>query len=141
MYFNKVMLMGRTTGKPVVETTKKGTPVAKFSVAINRPYKVGDEWKEEAHFFNVVIFGNYATTISERIDKGDEVLIEGELVQSRWTDKEGNNRSAVSIKVYKVMLNRKKGQGYKSPESIENETDDGIGEIPSIEDIDEDVPF
>ena len=110
---NRVVLIGRLTRDPEVSITKREgreRAVARFSVAYNRRYRVGEEWKEESHFFDVKAYGNLAKVIGERYRKGDMVFVEGRLSQDRWETGEGQRRSAVRIVADTVRLIKTKGE-------------------------------
>jgi single-strand DNA-binding protein len=90
--------MGHVGGLPDARTTAKGTSLLKLSVATNRNIKLGDnEWREETDWHNVVLFGPLAERQGERIRKGDLVLVEGRMHQSKWTNEKGEPRSKVEV--------------------------------------------
>lgn len=97
--FNKVILAGNLTMDPEVMYLPTGTPVANFSIAVNRKWKTeGGEAKEEVSYFQVVAFGKTAETIGQYLKKGKPILIEGRLKQERWEDKtDGRTRQAVKV--------------------------------------------
>jgi single-strand DNA-binding protein len=97
--FNRVILMGNLTRDPDMRYTGGGTAVCKIGIAVNRRVKRGDNWEEEANFFDAVIFGKRAEILAKYVGKGDPLLIEGELVQDRWETKEGDRRSKVEIQI------------------------------------------
>jgi single-strand DNA-binding protein len=98
MNFNKVILAGRLTRKPEVRFTPGGLAIVKVGLAINRKYKVGDEWKEEAVFVDVTIFGKRGEAFAQHHDKGAEAFIEGELRLDQWQDKNsGEKRSKLYV--------------------------------------------
>ncbi len=109
--YNKVILIGNLTRDPEVRYSPQGTPIANFSLAINRKYKVGDEQKEEVSYFDIVVFGRQAETSSQYLNKGSAVLIDGRLQQRRWDDKEtGQKRSKVEVVAEVVRFMPKKSQ-------------------------------
>ncbi|MCS7285266.1 MAG: single-stranded DNA-binding protein, partial [Hydrogenobacter thermophilus] len=57
---NKVLIIGRLTKDPSVRYLPSGSQITEFSIAYNRRYKVGDDWKEESHFFDVKAYGKLA---------------------------------------------------------------------------------
>ena len=67
---NKVEIMGNLTQDPELRFTPNGSAVASFSVATNRRYKQGDEYKDETTFHNIVVWGNLAQALSQRAKKG-----------------------------------------------------------------------
>ncbi len=118
---NKVLLIGRLTRDPVVRYLPSGNSVAEFSIAYNRRYKVGEDWREESHFFDVKAYGKLAENLTARISKGYTVVIEGRLVQDRWTDKEGKAQSKVRISAEAVrIINKPKMEEVPEEEVINN---------------------
>jgi len=70
---NKIMLIGNLGKDPdfsVIPST--GNSVAKFTIAVNRNTKKGDDWVKETEWFNIVAFstlGNAVRNISTRAPK------------------------------------------------------------------------
>jgi len=100
---NHVMLLGRLTRDAELKYTSAGMAVCKFSVAVNRRKKEGDQWVEEAHFFDIVLWGRSGEAINQYLVKGKQVAIEGELRQNRW-EQDGQARSKVEIMANNVQL-------------------------------------
>ena len=112
---NRVILVGRLTRDAELKYTSGGSPVAKFGVAVNRRRKVGDQWEEEANFFDVVVWGRVAEALNQYLVKGKQVGIEGELRQDRW-EQDGQKRSRVEIVASNIMLlGGRGGEGGSGP--------------------------
>lgn len=94
--FNSVTLMGNLTKDPEVSTTPGGQSVGKFSLALNRSYKVDNEWKESTDYVDIVCWGNLAERNKEYLSKGRPVLVSGRL-QSRSWEQDGQKRSKVEV--------------------------------------------
>lgn len=102
---NTVVLVGRLVRDAELKYTNSGLAICEFAVAINNRRKQGDEWVEEAHFFDVTLFGRQGEAIQRFMTKGKQVGIEGSLRQDRWQDREsGQNRSKVVVIANNVML-------------------------------------
>lgn len=97
--FNRVILMGNLTRDPEARQTQSGTTVVNAGVAVNERMPDGQGgWKEEASFFDIVLFGKRGEAFERYMKKGRPVLIEGKLRQSRWQDREtGQNRSKIEV--------------------------------------------
>lgn len=112
---NRVILVGRLTRDAELKYTSGGSPVAKFGIAINRRRKVGDQWEEEANFFDVVVWGRVAEALNQYLVRGKQVGIEGELRQDRW-EQDGQKRSRVEIVASNIMLlGGRGGEGGPGP--------------------------
>jgi len=99
--FNKVILAGNVTREPEIRYTPKGTPIAKFGLAINRQWtNDAGEKKEDVCFVDCATFGKQAETFAQYVHKGHPVLIEGRLDMDEWDDKEtGKARQKLSVVV------------------------------------------
>lgn len=107
---NRVFLVGRLTRDAELRFTTAGTPVAKFSIAVNRNKKTGEQWEEEVNYFDIVLWGKTAEALSKYLVKGKQVAIDGELRQSRW-EQDGQSRSRVEIHASGIQLLGGSGSG------------------------------
>ena len=111
---NCVTITGRLTRDAELKSTAGGTAVCKFGVAVNRRTKKGDEWANEASFFDVSLWGRQAETLSRYLTKGKQVGVTGELRQERWR-RDGQAQSKVAIVASGVQLfGRADGDGRES---------------------------
>ena len=53
---NTVALVGRVTKDSELRNSSSGTPLCNFSVAVNRRVKKGDQWSDEASFFDLTLW-------------------------------------------------------------------------------------
>jgi single-strand DNA-binding protein len=90
---NHVSFEGNLVQTPELQESGGGTKYARFSLA--RSYKVGEE--ERTTFVDCVAFGQQAENISASLEKGQRVIVEAHLNQSRWTTDEGQNRSKLEL--------------------------------------------
>ena len=99
MSYNRVILMGNLTRDPESSQSKSGTTICKAGLAVNERMPDGQGgYKDEASFFDAILFGKRAEAFSRFMQKGKPCLIEGKLRQSRWQDKEsGKTRSKVEV--------------------------------------------
>ena len=95
---NKIMLIGNLGKDPELNVTAEGTPITKFSLAVNRNTKTSTgERKEETEWFNIVAWRQLAETCERYLHKGSKVYIEGRLSQRKYTDREGTQRISVEV--------------------------------------------
>ncbi len=115
---NKIMLIGNLGRDPELNVTSEGTPVTKFSLAVNRRYKGSDgEQREETEWFNIVTWRQLAEICERYLHKGSKVYIEGRLTQRKYTDKEGIQRTAVEVIANDMkMLDKKPEAGSEVTE-------------------------
>ena len=100
---NSVVIVGRLTRDAEIKYTAGGQAVCKFSLAVNRRRKNGDQWEDEANFFDVVLWGRQGEALNQYLVKGKSVGVEGELRQDRW-QQDGQNRSKVEIVANNIQL-------------------------------------
>jgi len=115
--FNKVILAGNVTRDPEMRYTPKGTPIAKFGLAINRHWTAeSGEKKEDVVFVDCSTFGKLAETLSQYVSKGHPLLIEGRLDLEEWEDKETKQkRQKLSVIVEGFQFLRGKDKAESEP--------------------------
>ena len=95
---NVVAIVGRLVREAEVKYTSSGAAMVRFSIAVNRNRRMNDgSWNEEPSYFDCLYAGKSAENVSQYLEKGRQVAIQGELRQNRWTDQEGQTRSRVEI--------------------------------------------
>jgi len=75
---NRVILIGNLTRDPELRYTPDGTPVASFTIAVNRAFTTR-QGEREADFIPIVVWRKRAETCSEYLAKGSQVAVEGRL--------------------------------------------------------------
>ncbi len=116
---NVVVLVGRLTDNPELRKTGNDISVVRFSLAVDRAYKSGEQ--RQADFINIVAWRQTAEFICRYFTKGQRIGVEGSLRMNRYTDKDGNNRTT-----YEVVAN--------NVHFVENKRDNGnAGFVPSAE--------
>jgi single-strand DNA-binding protein len=138
---NHVVLIGRLTRDAELKIIANGQAVCKFSVAVNRRKKSGDNWEDEANFFDIVLWGKQGETLNQYLKKGKMVAIDGELRQDRW-QQDGQNRSKVEIVASFIQLlggNQGNQDRQSSPQPGESAPAQDSGS--SRDDFADDIPF
>lgn len=105
---NHVVLIGRLTRDLGSDERSfgyvgNGQARATVSIAVNRSKKTGDQWVEEANFFDITIWGKQAESLKPYLTKGKMIAVDGYLKQDRW-EKDGQKQSKVSIVANNVQL-------------------------------------
>mgnify|MGYP002798633292 FL=1 len=93
--FNIVILTGRICQPVELKTTPNGISACAFGIAVDRAYKKGEE--KQTDFLNVVCWRTTAEFVSKWFKKGSLIGIEGSIQTRKFTDKNGNNRTAFEI--------------------------------------------
>jgi len=133
---NKIMLIGNLGRDPEMNYTQNGTALTKFSLAVSRSYKTSSgEKRDETEWFNIVAWDKLAETCNQYLHKGNKVYIEGRLTQRKYTDKEGNQRTAVDVIASEMEMLTPKSTQAGSSEFLAGDSDaDPLGDL-------EDHPF
>ncbi|MCI6810571.1 MAG: single-stranded DNA-binding protein [Spirochaetia bacterium] len=105
---NHVVLIGRLTRDLGADERSfgyvgNGQARANVSIAVNRSRKNGEQWIEEANYFDVTIWGKTAENLKPYLTKGKMIAVDGYLKQDRW-EKDGQKMSKVSIVATNVQL-------------------------------------
>lgn len=147
---NVVMLVGRLTRDAELKYTQTGFAISKFSLAVNRRRKQGDQWVDEAHFFDLSLLGKRAEALNQYLTKGTQVAIQGELRQNRW-EQDGQARSKVEITVNDIELlgggrggssGGSRSQGQYGGGNEENRSGSyGSDSVSPEDNFEDDIPF
>ena len=103
---NKVSLIGRIGQN--IEMQKVGAlkdySLVKVPLATNESYKdKNGQWQDITQWHNLVIWGKTAERISSMVTKGQEIMIEGRLVNKQY-EKDGEKRYSTDIEVTDFLL-------------------------------------
>ena len=115
---NKIFIMGRLTRDPELRRTQTGTPVASFTLAVDRDFKDKSTGERTTDFIDVVAWRQTGEFVSRFFTKGRMAVVEGRLQIREWTDKEGNKRRSAEVVADNVYFgdSRREGDGgYSAP--------------------------
>ena len=142
---NSVNIVGRLTRDAELKYTNNGSAVASMSIATNRIVKRGEQWENEAYFFDITLFGKSAENLKNYLTKGKQIAVSGILKQDRW-EKDGQKFSKVQILADSIQLLGGKSDGNNNsipsriaktesvPQSVQNVSE-------AFEGFTEDIPF
>lgn len=147
-YLNKVFLMGNLGKDPEIRTFQSCSKCATFSLATSRRYRdQNGEQKEQTQWHTVKVLGKSADIIQQLgVKKGTQMLVEGELTYSTWTDQTtGQKRYSTEVVAFTFQLigSRPQAQGNTAPayDYANHPQQQAQGyEMPSDEDMDG-LPF
>ena len=103
---NKVNLIGRIGMNPELKTvgTTKDYALTNFSLATNESYKdKNGQCHENTQWQNLIAWGKVAERITKLVQKGQEIMIEGRLVNKQY-EKDGEKRYSTDIEVTDFLL-------------------------------------
>ncbi len=93
---NVVAIMGRLVADPTLRQTQTGRKVASFRIACDRNRRDANG-QSQADFIDVVCWEASAEFVCKYFQKGSLIAVEGRLQSRNYTDKTGNNRTAIEI--------------------------------------------
>ena len=97
MSINTLTIEGRLGSDAETRYFQSGKKLVSFSMAVDRRYKAADgSDREETAWVPVKAFAACADA-AESLQKGDRVLVIGELRQETWTDKQTNQQRSKLI--------------------------------------------
>jgi single-strand DNA-binding protein len=101
---NSVRLIGNLGGTPEIKELSGGKKLAKISIATTEKYKDSDgKQVSETQWHNLVVWGKQAEFVEKYLEKGNEVAVEGKLLNRSYTDKEGHKKYISEISVNEIM--------------------------------------
>ena len=146
------MLIGNLGKDAETRFTPNGTAVTNFTVATSRRWKdqQSDEWKEATDWHDIVLWRS--ENISQYLQKGKQVFIEGRLQTRSWEDQNGNKRYRTEVVADNLILLRGGGaasggsdeysqQGPSRPPAADVDTRNADGPDDDQGITDDDVPF
>ena len=102
---NKVQLIGHLGMNPEIKNLDAGKKLAKFSIATNESYQNAKGEKiQDTQWHNVIAWGKTAEIIEKYLKKGNEVAIEGKLINRSYDDKDGNKRYITEVVVNELLM-------------------------------------
>lgn len=103
---NHIVLMGRLTRDPELRYTQSQTPVASFSLAVDRDFGRGEE--KQTDFIDCVAWRQTGEFVSKYFQKGSMAVVSGRLQIRDWTDRDGNKRRSAEVVVDNVYFGESK---------------------------------
>lgn len=112
--FNSCQFIGRLGKDPDFNLTASGTPVAKFSMAVDQGKSKDKNKDEPPMWLNVVAWDKLGEIVEKYASKGMLVFVQGRLVVRAYEDKNGVKRQAIDIVASTVQLLDKRENGTPS---------------------------
>ena len=149
---NHITIMGRLTRDPELRYTQSQTPVASFTLAVDRDFGNRDGGEKQTDFIDCVAWRSTAEFVNKNFQKGSMAVVSGRLQIRDWTDREGGKRRSAEVVVDNIYFGESRrrdsseGSSYDSrssyssyeaprsaspaPSSPFSDLDDGDGELP-----------
>ena len=150
---NHITIMGRLTRDPELRYTQSQTPVASFTLAVDRDFGSRDGGEKQTDFIDCVAWRQTAEFVSKYFTKGSMAVVSGRLQIRDWTDRDGGKRRSAEVVVDNMYFGESRRRDGDSGDSRSNsyssygnsgsagkssapaasafsELDDGDGELP-----------
>lgn len=140
---NRVVLVGRLTKDP--NFNEGNVPNAKFTLAVNRPFK-NKNGEQEADFINVVAFRRQAENVNNYLSKGQLAGVDGRI-QTRSYEKNGQRVFVTEVVADSVQFLEPKNSNQQNNQPQQQRRQAPAGNNPfandnGINDIDDStLPF
>lgn len=113
---NSIILQGNLTrdaSDDMKRSQNNDVAFGSFTLAVNRSYKEGEEWKDKTSFIKVKGFGRGYENACKHLTKGSSAIIEGHIEQETW-EKDGQKRSELVVIADKIYPTYRKGGDSES---------------------------
>lgn len=107
---NHIVLMGRLTKEPELRYTQSSTPVASFTVAVDRDYQ-----KDQVDFIDCVAWRKTGEFVGNYFHKGQMIVVSGSLQSRKWEDRDGNKRTNWEVNADQVYFGEAKRREDSGP--------------------------
>ncbi len=115
---NHIVIMGRLTRDPELRYTQSQTPVASFTVAVDRDFGGRDGGEKQTDFIDCVAWRQTAEFVNKYFTKGSMAVVSGRLQIRDWTDRDGGKRRSAEIVVENMYFGesrRRDGSNGNNP--------------------------
>ena len=138
---NKIFLQGRLCKDPELRHTQSGTAVASFTLAVDRDFKDKNSGETATDWISCTAWKGTAEFVTRYFQKGRMAIVEGRLQSRKYTDKDGNNRTAYEVVASSVYF----GDSKRDSDPLDKLADDAapVSE-PSFQEMEDDpseLPF
>lgn len=93
---NHITIMGRLTRDPELRYTQSQTPVASFTLAVDRD-RTNDQGERTTDFIDCLAWRQTGEFVSKYFRKGSMAVVAGRLQIRDWTDRDGNKRRSAEV--------------------------------------------
>ena len=145
---NRTILVGRLTKDPDLKYTAQGTPVATFTLAVNRTF-TNQQGEKETDFINVVVWRRQAENAANYLKKGNLAGVDGRIQTRNFEGQDGKRVYITEVVAESVQFLEPKGnQGQGNTNTSSNNQNTGNGNSDpfssngqTIDIDDSDLPF
>jgi len=126
---NSITIAGGLGRDAELKYLNNGDPICNFSVADSQGRDKPTIW------WNCSLYGKRGESLAQYLTKGQSVTVVGSVTEREWSDKEGNKRKSMDVRVSEIAL-----QGGRK--EVEHQPERQAAPAPVQTTIDEtDLPF
>jgi single-strand DNA-binding protein len=118
--FFQVQALGNVGKDPELTVTNEGTPLTKFTLAVNR--KRGNN--EDTLWLNCTAWRGLAETIERHVHKGDTLFIQGDFTPRQYITRDGKPGFSLDVSVEKFSFAGGSKPGTGQGRSTEHANED-----------------
>lgn len=120
---NRVVLVGRLTKDPELRYTPSGVPMARFTVAVNRPFS-NQQGEKEADFIGCLAWRKQAENLANFMKKGSLIGVEGRIQTGSFEGQDGKRVYTTDVVADSVQFLEPRGGGSNSSNNTSQNTPD-----------------
>lgn len=128
---NSITIAGTLGRDAEVRYLNSGDPICNFSVADSAGRGKPTIW------WSCSLYGKRAEALSQYLTKGQSVTVVGSISEREFTDKDGNHRKSMDVRVNEIALQG----GRREPQEERRKNENEQQRQQSFEDDGSDVPF
>lgn len=138
---NNITITGSLGRDIELRSMPNGDRVGSFSVADSQGRDKPTIW------WNCQLFGKRAESLAQYLTKGQQVTVAGSIAEREWTDREGNKRKQMEIRVSDLALQggkrENKEPAARKPDPADHESASRYDSVNSndLDDLDMEIPF
>lgn len=105
LYVNKALVIGLVSNPPEMRSLPSGTALLNVKVVTEERFVGRDgQMNERKTWHNVVVWGNQAQQLSQTLQEGQRVYVEGRIQTRSYEDQSGNKRYFTEINARTVHV-------------------------------------
>ncbi|KGR74875.1 single-stranded DNA-binding protein [Ureibacillus sinduriensis] len=112
---NRVILVGRLTKDPELSYTPSGIPKTRFTVAVNRFKKEGEE--QQADFISCIAWRKQAENLANFMKKGSLIGVEGRIQTSSFEGQDGKRVYTTDVVADHIQFLERNNTQQSQPQS------------------------
>lgn len=120
---NSVILIGRLCRDPELSYTTTGTAICKFTLAVDRPTRAGED--KTADFIRITVFNAQAENSNRYLKKGSKCAVNGRIQTGSYKDRDGK-----TVSTFDVVANNVEFLDSKTKEPAERPAFAEVNEYP-----------